>query len=221
MKNDELYQNIDNIIFDLGGVVITLDRDRACSALASLGVDDAWTLLGLYRQEEPFLGLETGRITAAEFYDLIRSRCEGVTDTAIQDAFNEFLVEIPVERLEMLRKVREAGFKTYVLSNTNPVMFNSWIAKAFRKEGLTINDYFDGIVTSFAEGTCKPDIAIFETVLRRYDLPGDRTIMLDDSEANCKAAVQAGMRVQQVGKEDSDNMIALCDALIENRKEKL
>ena len=92
--------NIKNVIFDLGGVVIDLDRDRAVKALENLGLEGADEMLGLYGQEEPFLGLETGETPAGEFFDIMRSRMKpGVSDKDITTAFNEFLVDLPVKRL--------------------------------------------------------------------------------------------------------------------------
>ncbi len=43
--------SIKNIIFDLGGVVIDLDRSRAIRALENLGVADVSRLLGEYEQK--------------------------------------------------------------------------------------------------------------------------------------------------------------------------
>ena len=99
--------NIKNIIFDLGGVVIDLRREDAVEALQRLGLAEADTMLGLYRQEEPFLGLETGRLHAGEFFELIRMHCPGASDVDITEAFNRFLVAIPAARLERLRRLRE------------------------------------------------------------------------------------------------------------------
>ena len=126
-----------------------------------------------------------------------------------EEPFNRFLVGIPVERLRRLRELREAGIKIFALSNTNPIMYNSWIAEHFRQEGLSINDYFDGIVTSFQELCCKPDLRIFRIVLNRYGLKGEETLMLDDSAANCEAARRAGMLALRVGPTPDDDMIAL------------
>ena len=130
-------ETIKNIIFDLGGVIIDLRRENAVAALQRLGLADADELLGLYRQEEPFLGLETGRLHAGEFFEIIRLKCPDATDVEITEAFNQFLVGIPPQRLERLLELRKGGYRIFALSNTNPVMFNSWITEHFRQAGLT------------------------------------------------------------------------------------
>ena len=215
----EWIYNIKNVIFDLGGVVVNLDRDRAVRALEKLGLEGADEMLGLYGQQEPFYGLETGERSTAEFFDIIRKRTNpGVTDAEITDAFNEFLIDIPLQRLAMLRRMRMAGYRIFVLSNTNPVMFNTWIDRAFRQEGGTINDYFDGITVSFQELMCKPNVAIFETLMRRYGLNPSETLMLDDSDKNCRAAAEAGAHAFRIGNTDKDDMLAVCGALLEARE---
>lgn len=212
----EWIYKIRNVIFDLGGVVIDLDRDHAVQALEELGLEGANEMLGLYGQEEPFLGLETGETPAGEFFDIMRSRMKpGVTDKEITAAFNRFLVDLPAKRLEMLRRMRMAGYRIFMLSNTNPVMFNSWIDRAFRQEGGTVNDYFDGVVVSYEELMCKPNVAIFETLMRRYGLNPSETLMLDDSEKNCRAAAEAGAHAFKIGKSENDDMMAICGALLE------
>lgn len=211
--------NIRNIVFDLGGVVIDLQRERAVAALSALGLKDADSMLGLYRQEEPFLGLETGRLSAGEFFDLLRPLCGGASDMQITNAFNEFLVDLPVERLSRLLELRRAGYRVYALSNTNPVMFGSWIASKFRAQGLSVGDYFDGIVVSFQELTCKPDPVIFQRVLSRFNLIPEQTLMLDDSAANCDSARSVGMQALQVGTDPQSDMLALTLPLL-NRSPK-
>ncbi len=214
----EWIYGIENVIFDLGGVIIDLDRDRAVRALEELGLADADEMLGLYGQKEPFYGLETGERTSGEFFDIMRSRMKpGVNDKEITDAINQFLVKLPIERLEMLRRLRMAGYRIFMLSNTNPVMFNSWIDRAFRQEGGAVNDYFDGIVVSYEELMCKPNVKIFETLIRRYGLDPSKTLMLDDSEKNCKGAAEAGAHALQIGQSEKDDMMAICEALLETK----
>lgn len=202
MKNfqtNRAMQGLKNIIIDLGGVVIDLDRDRCVRSFEALGLSGVDSMLGLYRQEEPFLSIETGKITAAQFFDNIRKLSDrDLTDVEIERAFVDFLVALPVERLQAMRRLRAAGYRVYMISNTNAVMYDGWISEAFRQEGLRVGDYFDGIITSFAEGVCKPDPAIFERLLGRYSLDPAESLLLDDSEANCEAARRQGMQALRI-----------------------
>lgn len=192
-------RKIANVVVDLGGVVIDLDRERCVRAFERLGLRGVDSMLGLYRQEEPFLSVETGRITAAEFYDGLRELTGGnVSDLQFEAAFNEFLVDLPVERLAALCDMRAQGFKLYMISNTNVIMYDGWIKRAFMQEGRHVGDYFDGIVMSFAEGACKPDPRIFEILLERYGLVPEETVLLDDSESNCDAARRLGMHAVRI-----------------------
>lgn len=184
--------------------MIDLNRERCVTAFEALGLEGVDNMLGLYRQEEPFLSVETGRISTAEFYDRLRSLIgREVTDSALESAFDAFLVQLPVERLAALRRLRAKGYRTYMISNTNAIMYDGWIKRAFMQEGLRVGDYFDGIVTSFAEGVCKPDSELFATVLRRHGLVAEESLLLDDSEANCEAARGLGMKaIRIIGERD-------------------
>lgn len=205
---------IKNIIFDLGGVVINLQKEFAVRALTNLGASDAETFLGEYSQKGPFLQLETGEISSSEFFDLLLSKCKpGTTCTQLRDAFEEFLEEIPSERLIWIEKLRDKGYKLFVLSNTNPIMFNHWINREFKKAGRSINDYFDGIVTSFQEGVCKPDPLIFQKLIDRYSLNPEETIMLDDSDKNILSAKSVGLNAVRIDADGDNSFEAVCKKL--------
>lgn len=194
--------HIRNVIVDLGGVVIDLDRTRCVTAFERLGLSNADSMLGLYKQEEPFLSIETGIITVGSFYDGLREMTKSdISDEDFENAFNEFLVALPVQRLQTLRNMRAQGYRVYMISNTNAIMYDGWIKEAFMQEGLHVGDYFDGIITSFAEGVCKPDPRIFEILLNRYGLEPSESVLLDDSEANCEAARGLGMHAVRIAGE--------------------
>lgn len=190
-----MISNHDNFVFDLGGVVFTIDRDICVGRLDALGLADAARLLDLYCQSGDFLSLEQGAISAGEFFDILRHRCtrSDVTDAELTDALGSFITGLPVRRLAALRRLREMGKKVYALSNTNPIMFHTVIDRLFRQEGLSALDYFDGMALSFQEKVCKPDPEIFDILTRRYGLDGGRTLFLDDSPANCEAAAHLGI----------------------------
>lgn len=204
-----------NIIFDLGGVIIDIDRDNAAKALEGLGIMEADRLLGEYEQKGVFLLLEEGRLSDAEMYDSLIPLCNpGTTCTDIKTAFEKFLIGIPVERLRMVESLRKAGYKTYVLSNTNPIFYNDWIAREFRQDGKSINDYFDGIVVSFQELMCKPNPGIFRNLIERYNLNPKETVFLDDSSENCASASTTGIHTVCIAADGAASFEAVTQNLL-------
>lgn len=189
---------IKNLLFDLGGVIMDIRRQDCEKAFRELGMDDIGEFLGDYGQKGPFALIEEGKISESEFRDEVRRHIPvEVTDEAIDAAFNKFLVGIPLRRLEELRKLRK-DYKIYMLSNTNIIMWNADIAKAFRQEGGEVDDYFDGIVTSFEAKCCKPAPEIFQYVLDTFGIKASETLFFDDSKANCEAAERLGFNAAHV-----------------------
>lgn len=189
---------IKNLLFDLGGVIMDLDRDRCVRAFEALGMADADDFLGVYGQKGAFLALERGDIGAAEFRDAIRPLfARPVTDSEIDHAFNQFLLGIPESRLKALRELRK-DYRIYLLSNTNPIMFEGMIADEFRKEDRCMDDYFDGMVASYKAKCYKPDREIFDYTRDHCGIDGGETLFFDDSMANVEAARAAGFKAVHV-----------------------
>lgn len=189
---------IQNLLFDLGGVIMDIKKDNCVKALRELGFRNAGEYLGDYSQKGPFGQLEQGLITADEFREFIRSQIDTpLTDGQIDEAFVKFLIGIPTERLRQLQMLRQR-YGIYLLSNTNPIMWYSKIAEEFRKDGLSIEGYFDGIVTSFEAKLLKPDVKIFEYAAEHCDIKPNETLFLDDSLTNLTGAEAAGFRTAHV-----------------------
>ncbi len=184
---------IRNILFDLGGVIMDIDKNRCVSAFQALGFADVDQFLGDYAQKGAFADLESGRIDAAEFRRTVRPHLPaGTTDLAIDRAFCDFLIGIPLRRLVALRELRRQGLGIYMLSNTNPIMWNSKIAEEFGQEGLRREDYFDGMVTSFEARVMKPAPEIFAYAAEQLGITPSETLFLDDGETNVSAAQALG-----------------------------
>ncbi len=185
---------IKNLLFDLGGVIMDIRRLNCVASFERLGMKDADSFLGEYSQKGPFLQLEEGAISEAEFRTAVRQFIDGeVSDEQIDSAFCDFLVGIPKYRLEQLRELKKQ-YGIYMLSNTNSIMWHSRIAEDFRQEGLEREDYFDGIVTSFEARSIKPDAKIFHTVVEKLGIKPEETLFLDDSQKNLDAAAVLGFQ---------------------------
>ena len=203
---------IKNLLFDLGGVIMDIERDRAVRALEAAGLTEANSLLGEYGQKGAFLALERGEIDAAEFRRQLRPLFDRpVTDEEIDAAFTQFLIGIPVSRLKALRELRRR-YKVYMLSNTNPIMFEGFISDEFRKEGFDMSAYFDGVVTSYEAKCYKPEKEIFDYACEHCGILPEETLFFDDSQSNVAAARALGFNAALVapGKEFSD---IICDVL--------
>lgn len=181
-------------MFDLGGVIMNIRRENCVKAFEELGMTNANDFLGEYAQIGAFGDVESGKCTADEFRNEIRSIvCKPLTDEQIDAAFCKFLLGIPVKRLEQLRCLGEK-FNLYLLSNTNPIMWDRDIAYNFAQEGYNIDHYFKGYVRSYEAGVMKPEAEIFRIAERRFGIKPEETIFLDDSKANCEAAEKLGFK---------------------------
>lgn len=102
---------IKNVIFDLGGVLVDLDIERCTAAFRALGMPRVADLINPYYPAEMIGRLERGDISFREACDEMR-RLDGrpeVTDSEIAAAYSAFLVGIPVAKLRQIMRLREAG----------------------------------------------------------------------------------------------------------------
>lgn len=198
------------LLFDLGGVIMNIDRSCAVKAYKKLGMADAESFFDPYLQRGYFLRLEQGAISPEEFRSDIRPMfSRPVTDAEIDSGLFEFLRGIPAERLVRLANLRANGHKVYMLSNTNEIMWHGAILPEFQKLGGDINDYFDGVLTSFEAKCCKPDARIYQMAIQRFVLQPNNTTFFDDGQVNIDAAAALGFKTELVAPGEANNFMEL------------
>lgn len=191
-------QKYSTIIFDLGGVIINLKKQNCIDAFKALGYNSIDDMLGEYKQGGEFLALEEGRLSVEEWRESVRKNLSApVTDKQIDDAFNAFLVDIPVQKLRMLQLLK-TKYRIVMLSNTNKVMFESKIPELFKVDGLRIEDYFDDFFLSYKMGLSKPSPEIFIKVAEQLGINPCEALFIDDSQANVDAASRLGFQTMCV-----------------------
>ena len=187
------------LLFDLGGVIMEIDRLRAVKAFQRLGMADADAFFDPYCQRGLFLQLEQGAITPDEFRNAVRPLfSQAISDSEIDDGLMQFLIGIPAERLQRLQALRQSGCRVFLLSNTNAIMWNAFISSEFRKLGGDFSTYFDGGVTSFEAKCCKPDSRIYRIAAEKLGLNPSETVFFDDGMANVEAARALGFQAEHV-----------------------
>jgi putative hydrolase of the HAD superfamily len=67
---------------------------------------------------------------------------------------------------------------------------------------------FEKVYFSFELGMRKPDVEIFNYIIKKHDLTPTRTLYIDDKKANTEVAEAVGLAVWnlQIGKDDVVNL---------------
>lgn len=187
---------IRNLLFDLGGVLADLDRERCMAAFAQIGLPQLGRLVDPYYPSAIFNDLERGIIGKQEILDYARTFSPQADLERIEWAYFQLIGEIPAYKLDLLRDLR-SRFKVYMLSNTNVMVYPSMLEKQFRSRGLTVDAYFDKVYLSYEMKLLKPDPAIFEAVLDDAGIEARETLFIDDGTRNIETARAMGFRTYQ------------------------
>ena len=191
-------KGIKNLLIDLGGVLINLDRQRCIENFQKLGLRNVEDLLDIHNPNGLLMQQEKGLITPAEFRDGVRKMIgKAVSDKQIDAAWNSFLVDIPRFKLDMLLKLREK-YVVYLLSNTNEIHWKWACEHAFPYRGFRVEDYFEKMYLSYEMKMVKPAEEIFRGLLEDANLDPHETFFIDDSEANCQGAQALGISTYTV-----------------------
>lgn len=188
-----------NIVFDLGGVLFARDKSKCTPELLEF-----FSFLRAPRM--PFFWEEYDRGTST--LDEVTATISRMTGRSVEtcSAVLQLAIDLqepvkPTERL--VRDLKAAGYKLYVLSNMSREFID--FLRRFPVYGL-----FDGEVVSCEEGVVKPEPEIYRRLLGRYGLDPAQTLFIDDRPANIAAAAALGIRGQLF---DHSAPAATCDLL--------
>lgn len=186
---------IKNLVFDLGGVIVPLNRIACLRAFDEIvGYKDFGEILSSYRQMGFFDKFECGNISAKEFRSIIRlnalpmknGKPHIVTDREIDYSLNRFLLDIPQDKIETLLFYR-GDYRMFLLSNTNPIGFAK-CKELFLDKGYKMEYFFEELFLSYKMKVAKPSPEIFIKMLAKADIKAEETLFIDDAPANIEAA---------------------------------
>lgn len=201
-------QQIRNIIFDLGGVLLNIDFKLTEQAFAELGVTNFSSFFNQFHSNDLFIKLETG-VGDASFYNDFRSATGlGLSDEQIRDAWNALLLDFRKESVKLLPQLR-TKYKLYLLSNTNEIHLQEFYKRYTATFGhADFDELFDAAYYSHRIGHRKPNASAYQFVLEKHGLIAEQTLFIDDSINNIEAAqklgiqtihLMPGMKVEELG----------------------
>lgn len=193
--NDFSLEGIQNIIFDLGNVILNLDfqaTDDAFKKLNPLVYDKAIRELNEVSFFEKY---EKGEISSEDFLKTIKEKLNQNTNQQdIIHAWNSMLKDIPDIRFEILLALKKQ-YRTFCLSNTNEIHINFLFDRLQKRKGLKNYDsFFEKVYFSFEMGKRKPNADIFESVLKDSQLSPSETLFIDDVKEHINTAKRLGIK---------------------------
>ena len=186
-------KNIDNIIFDLGNVILNIDYQNTIDAFEKIGVPDASIFYSKSSQLNIFNQLETGHISKQNFILEIQKFVPKASATQIINAWNAILQDLPNERLEILKNIKDK-FSIFLLSNTNTIHIEKIIDKLGKKKYAEFYNIFDKVYYSHKVKLRKPNADIFKLVIKENCLSIKNTLFIDDSIQHIESAKKIGLK---------------------------
>ena len=174
------------VCFDLDGVYFTPESFQRFKKKLGKGVDGELVNYVLYRSEQ-MLSFKRGEISENEYWDFVRSKFDiSLSNDEIFSILRDSY-ETNSEVIDIVRSVKEKGYKTCICSNN----FETRVRELNEKFDF-LKD-FDVQVFSFKVGTMKPDKKILEVLVRESGVNPDEIVYSDDSPDKLKGANELGI----------------------------
>lgn len=189
----------DFLIFDLGNVIIDIDYQKSLNLIKSELPENHHDKVDSFYITDFHKDYEKGLIDSNSFRNKVRSYfSQDWEDQKVDDLWNSLLMEIPEERIDLIKKLKE-HYKLGILSNTNEIHILE-VYKMLQKK-FQLPDFsplVDHVFLSHEMGESKPSAAIYQKMLNELGAEPERVVFFDDLEANIKGAADMGIQAVHV-----------------------
>lgn len=178
---------IKNIIFDIGNVLTDFGWE---AFIKKFGFSDEINekIVSATVKSEDWDEYDRGVLTDEEILDRFIENDPSIENELRQfeENFSDLLVQFGYTK-GLIKDLQNKGFKVYCLSNMS--------YKAIRecKEALDFLPMLDGYILSCNIKLIKPDLKIYEELLKKYNLKASECVFFDDLKKNTDAAEKVGI----------------------------
>ena len=177
-----------NIIFDLGGVVVQFNpKDFLMDHFVNKRAEEIVYELTFGSQE--WQDLDRGIITREEGNAAMLENAARVNRVfEVQTVIDEWptILRTKESTVHTMQKLKAAGYRLYYLTNIPADIMD----ELRQREWFSL---FDGGVASCEVHLCKPEPAIYTTLMQTCNLAYDESIFIDDNKVNAQAAYNLGI----------------------------
>lgn len=177
-----------NIIFDMGGVLISFNPKEVVESLFGDNQDIISKLSTVHNLPE---WRELDRRTQPT-EDLLKSLAQrlDLPLSVIEKFYQAILYNnhtLLKDGISLLKELKAKGYRIFLLSNMGPETYENVVIK----NGFM--ELCDGGVFSFQTKSVKPESNIYQTLLTTYQLKAEECLFIDDIETNITAANELGI----------------------------
>ena len=181
---------IKNVVFDIGNVILNFDYMKVISEYTD-SIEEKKFILDNIMNSPEWLGyslIDTGFITKEEAIQIVQDRTNHINDNLVQNFWNNYNNYAFVDKrvLNLIERLKNKGYKVYLLSNMNEYTFN-------KVKASNLFNIVDGYVLSYLVHQVKPYISIYKTLISKYNLTVSECLFIDDNENNINTANSLGM----------------------------
>ncbi len=185
--------NIQALLFDLGGVVMEIDFNRAFAHWQPMSRLSLAELKAAFTFDVPYQRHERGELSATEYFAHLAQHLQLHGDPAqIAEGWNSIFIDEITETRRMVESVR-SKLPCYAFTNTNAAHQAAWSSRF-----PAVVQAFERVFVSSEIGHRKPDRSAFEFVARSVGVPIGSILFFDDTLANVEGALAAGLEAVHV-----------------------
>ena len=181
-----------NIIFDIGSVLIGYRWREMC-------LDEGWDEEKTDKIGRGFFlnplwpDFDAGIVRTKELLESVVKAYPDLEEDArfFITSGKKMIVERP-KVWKLVEKLKEKGFRLYLLSNYSEELFT------VHTEKLPFWEFVDGGVISYEIHQIKPHPPIYEHLMQKYGLKAEECLFFDDRPENTEAARKLGMQAVTV-----------------------
>jgi glucose-1-phosphatase len=199
-------QTVQALLFDLGGVAIHIDFDRALAAWQRHAPWPLERLRELYRFDDAYRRHETGALDGTAYFAQVREALAlDCDEAAVRDGWNRILCSPIDETLELIARVKD-HVPCYALSNTNEAHLQH-----MQRDFAGVLSLFRKVFVSHEIGHRKPAPEAFRHVVDDIGVPPAQVLFFDDLAENVAAARAFGLQAALVrGPADVREALSAC-----------
>lgn len=183
---------IENIVFDLGGVIINLNHELTWRAFKAHFPTNFTALHQQIKNNQLLERFETGKIESSTFTHFFIEN-SSMSHHEVIEAWNSMLLDLPDERIQLIKRLSKK-YRLFLLSNTNEIHY-SFIENMYHvKENNNFSTLFEKCYLSFQVGFRKPEKEIFEHLIKTSNLNPSKTLFIDDTAEHIVSAKSIGIK---------------------------